>query len=173
MDPNFVNPRADEGEVTVERQLPGNMSLSASYLLTRGLHLPGVIDANVAPSTANRTYDITNAAGAITNTVTVPFYNARLNPTVGVILVDKSVINSWYNAMVLSLRKPFSQDFELLANYTLSKSTDDGAATGTGGTFQGTDGVLDPYNLRGESGRSDLDQRNRFVASAVWVAQPL
>jgi hypothetical protein len=169
MDPNFVNPRADEGEVTYERQLPGNMSLTASYLITRGLHLPGVIDANIAPSTATRTYDIVNSAGATTNTVTVPFYTTRIDPTVGVILVDKSVVNSWYNGMVLSIRKPLSQSFEVLANYTLSKSTDDGAATGTGGTFQGTDGVLDPYNLRGEIGRSDLDQRNRFVGSVVWT----
>ncbi len=58
MVPDFVNPTAHEAEVTIERQLPGRMSFSATYLMTRGLHLPASYDANVAPTTATRTYDV-------------------------------------------------------------------------------------------------------------------
>ena len=54
MAPDFVNPTAHEAEVTVERQLPGRMSFSATYLLTRGIHLPSSYDANVAPTTRDR-----------------------------------------------------------------------------------------------------------------------
>ncbi len=50
MVPDFVNPVAHEAELTIERQLPGRMSFSATYLLTRGLHLPASYDANVDPT---------------------------------------------------------------------------------------------------------------------------
>jgi len=41
------------------------MSVSATYLLTRGLHLPASYDANVDPTTAVKaTYDVLNSSGA-------------------------------------------------------------------------------------------------------------
>jgi hypothetical protein len=172
MDPHFVNPAAHEGEIGIERQLPGRLSVSATYLLTRGLHLPASYDANVAPSTGTKTYDILGATGAASPTLftaTVPFYTApRLDPGTGLILTQFSSINSWYNGLVLSLRKPMSHDVELLFNYTYSKALDDGETAGTNGTFFGTDAVLDPYNLKGDYAYSDLDQRHRFVGSVVW-----
>jgi hypothetical protein len=172
MSPNFVNPAAHEGEITIEHQLPGGMSFSASYLLTRGLHLPGDYDANVAPATTTKSYDVlaSNGAGAATSlTATVPFYTKRIDPASGLILNQASIINSWYNGLVLTLRKPMSHDVELLFNYTYSKSLDDGQTAGSNGTFYGTNGILDPYNVRADYGYSDLDQRHRFVGSAVWA----
>jgi hypothetical protein len=167
--PDFVNPLVHEGELGVERQLPGNMSVSATYLFSRGLRLPRFIDTNLAPATATKTYDVTDAGGNTLQTVTVPFYTARLNPQTGTILTGFSDINSWYHGLVLSVRKPFSNGIELLANYTLSKSIDDGQVIGTNGTFNGTDSPLDPANQKLENALSDLDQRQRFVTSVYWV----
>ena len=48
MTPNFVEPSAHEAEVAIERQLPGRMAFSVTYLLTRGLHIPESYDANGA-----------------------------------------------------------------------------------------------------------------------------
>jgi hypothetical protein len=171
MDPNFVNPRAHEGEVTIEQQLPGRMTVSATYLLTRGLHLPASYDANVAPSTTTRSYDVlaTPAGGATALTATVPFYTSRIDTNSGLILNQFSVVNSWYNGLVISLNKPISHDIQMLFNYTYSKALDDGQTSGTNGTFFGTDDVLDPYNLHQDYSYSDLDQRHRFVGSVVWA----
>ncbi len=168
MDPHFVNPAAHEAEVSLERQLPGHMTVSTTYLLTRGLHLPASYDSNVAPTTTTRSYDVLNASNATALTATVPFYTARLDTGTGLILNQASVVNSWYNGLVLSLRKQMSHGLELLFNYTYSKALDDGQTAGTNGTFFGTDGVLDPYNLRRDYSNSDLDQRHRFVGSVVW-----
>jgi hypothetical protein len=178
MPPNFVEPVAQEGEVTLERQLPGSISFSGSYLLTRGLHLPWNVDSNVEPTTQTRSYDVlAGSGGATTMTETVPFYTAPISSATGIIQAQYSVVNSWYNAMVLTVRKPVSSaGLELLLNYTFSRAMDDGETAGgatsnnsSGATFFGNDSVLDPYNRGEDYAHSDLDQRNRFVGSAVWT----
>jgi hypothetical protein len=168
---DFVNPLVHEGELTVERQLPGNMSLSIGYLFSRGLHLPVFVDGNLGPTSATHTYQVLNASGSVVDTDTEPWYTAanRINPTTGIILVGESVINSWYNAGVVTLRKPMNHGVELLVNYTYSKSIDDGAVAGANGTFFGTDPPVDPLNQRRENSLSDLDQRHRFVGSVVYT----
>ena len=168
--PDFVNPLVHEGDVTFEKQLPMNMSVTAAYVVSRALHLPVYVDANVAPTTATKTYDVTNSAGVTQSTITVPFYPTgnRIDKGVGVILNGFSDVNSWYNSMVLTVRKRTSHGFEFLANYTLSKAIDGGQVGGQFGTFFGTDPPFDPLNRKAEYGASDLDQRHRFVGSAVW-----
>jgi hypothetical protein len=167
--PDWVNPRVHEGEVTVERQLPGGISASAAYVVSRGLHLPIFVDANLAPSTSTKTYDILNASGATAQTYTASFYTNRIDTNTGQIFVGYSDVNSWYNSMVISFRHPMRHGFEFTVNYTLSKAFDGAQVAGSGGTFNGSDIPVDPYNRKAEYALSDLDQRHRFVANAVWM----
>ena len=167
--PDFVNPLVHEGELTLETQLPGHQSISVGYLTSRGERLPVFANANIAPSTATHAYNVLNASGRVTQSVTVPFYATRLNPATGVILNGYSDVNSWYNALVLTYRKPMNHGLEVLANYTFSRSIDDGAVAGANGTFYGTDWPLDPKNQKQENSLSDLDQRYRLVASVVYA----
>ena len=169
MSPNWENPRTHEGEVTLERQLPGSLSGSISYVVSRGEHLPIFYDANLAPATTAKSYDILSSSGATTETYTVPFYTSRINTNTGEVFVGSSDVNSWYNSMVLTLRRPMRHGLEFTANYTLSKSLDGAQVAGSYGTFNGTDYPIDPYNRKEEYGLSDLDQRDRFVANAVWM----
>jgi hypothetical protein len=182
MTPDFVNPVAHEAELSIERQIPGRMTVSASYLFTHGANLPASHDANVAPTTVTRSYDVLTSSGSTALTATVPWYgpgistpsmlvpqgSGRRDSGTGLILNQYSVVYSNYNALVLSMRKQMSHGLELLFNYTYSKALDDGETAGTNGTFFGTDGVLDPYNLGRDYSFSDLDQRHRFVGSVVW-----
>jgi hypothetical protein len=165
---DFVNPLVHEGEVNFERQLPGNMSISAAYVFSRALRLPMFVDGNLAPATRTQSYDITNVAGVTQSTLTEPFYSARIDPT-GSILAGYSDVNSWYNSMVITLRHVMSHGLEFTANYTLAKATDGGQVPGQFGTFNGTDSAFDPHNRKLEYALSDLDQRQRFVGSVVWV----
>jgi len=169
MSPNWVNPRTHEGEVTVERELPGGLSGSVGYVVSRGLHLPIFYDANLAPATATKSYDILSSSGATVQTYTVPFYTSRINTNTGEVFVGSSDVNSWYNSMVITVRRPMRHGLEFTANYTLSKAFDGAQVAGSGGTFNGTDYPIDPYNRKLEYGLSDLDQRHRFVANAVWM----
>jgi hypothetical protein len=167
--PDWVNPRVHEGDVTVERQLPGGMSASVAYLVSRGLRLPIFWDSNLAPSTSTKSYDILNSSGQTAQTVTFPFYTTRLNPTTGEVFIGTTDVNSWYNSMVITFRRPMRHGLEFTANYTLSKSFDGGQVAGSNGTFNGTDYPIDPYNRKNEYALSDLDQRHRFSATAVWM----
>ena len=169
--PDWVNPLVHEGEVTVERQLPGNMSVSAGYIFSRALRLPIFVDTNIASSTTTRSYDVLNSAGATASTFTVPFYTTRLNPTTGAILTGFSDVNSWYNSLVITFRKRMERGVEFVGNYTFSKAVDGGQVGGQFGTFNGTDSPIDPYNRKLEYARSDLDQRQRFVGNLIWIPQ--
>ena len=170
-DPNWISPLVHEGEVTLERQLPGNMSISAGYVVSRALHLPIFVDSNIAPSTTTRSYDVLNAANATASSFTVPFYTTRLNPTTGTILTGYSDVNSWYNSLVITFRKRMEHGLEFVGNYTLSKAVDGGQVGGQFGTFNGTDSPIDPYNRKLEYALSDLDQRQRFVGNVIWIPQ--
>jgi hypothetical protein len=174
--PDFANPRAHEGDVAFEHQLPGNMSISASYVLTRGQRLPVFVDTNVLPSTTTKTYNIVTSTGSAVNSVTVPFYannvgpnGGRIDPT-GPVLTGFSDANSWYNSFVLTFRKKYSRGLEFALNYTLSKAMDGGELQGSVGTFNGggTNFPVDPKNRKLEYALSDLDQRQRFSGSIVW-----
>jgi len=98
----------------------------------------------------------------------VPFYTQRIDPT-GQVFVGYSDVNSWYNSMVITFRRPMRHGLEFTANYTLSKANDGGEVIGSNGTFNGSDIPLDPKNRKAEYAPSDLDQRHRFVGNVVWM----
>jgi hypothetical protein len=168
---DFVNPLVHEGDLTIEHQLPGNSSVSASWLFSRGLHLPVFVDANLAPAATTHTYAVLNADNTVNTTLTLPWYTQRIDTGTGDILTGYSVANSWYNAMVLTFKRQFSNGFEAIINYTFSKSTDDGAVGGANGTFNGTDPAVDPKNIKAENSVSDLYQKHRFTGSLVYAPQ--
>jgi hypothetical protein len=172
LDPNFVPPYAHEAELGVEQLLPGKMSLSVGYVGTRGMRLPIFVDANLRGQTPHgaRTYNVVDSSGNLQRQITVPVYliSDRIVPTLQSYNTGFSVANTWYNSLAVSVRRPFSNGLELLANYTWAHSTDTGQVQGTSGTFYGGDTPLDPNRPFLDNGNSDTDIRNRFVMSFVY-----
>ena len=172
LDPNFVPPYAHEMELGVEQALPGKMSFSVGYVGTRGMRLPVFVDANLRGQTphGSRSYNVVDANNNLISQMTVPVYmvSDRIVPSLLSYNTGFSVANTWYNSLATTLRRPFSNGLELLANYTFAHSTDTGQVQGTNGTFYGGDTPLDPNNPRRDNGNSDIDIRNRFVMSFVY-----
>jgi hypothetical protein len=172
LDPQFVPPLAHEADLSVEQQLPGKLTLSVGYVGSRGLRLPVFLDANLVGQTPHgqRSYDVLDKSGKVTQQLTVPVYlrSDRINSSLQSYNTGFSVANSWYNSLAVTVRRPFANGLEILANYTWSRATDTDQVAGTFGTFYGGNPVLDPNNVRGENGLSDLDVRNRFVGSFVY-----
>lgn len=169
LDPHFKNPYTHSMDLAIEQQLPGKMSLSIGYVGTRGMRLPMFIDTNLQPATTTKTYDLVNSSGNTTGTVTVPFYTARRESNVRSVLTGFSDVNSWYNSMAVTIKRPLDHGLQLLLNYTWAKAIDGSQVSGVNGTFNGTNPPLDPNNRKAEYGRSDLDLKNRFVGTLVYA----
>jgi hypothetical protein len=172
LDPNFVPPYTHEADLSVEQKLPGKMSLSVGYVGTRGMRLPVFVDSNLLGQTPHgiRTYDVLNAANAVTQVLTVPVYlpSDRRNTSLATFNTGESVANTWYNSLAATVRRPFANGLEAILNYTWAHATDTSAVNGANGTFYGGDAPLDPNNLRKENGPSDVDVRNRFTLTMVY-----
>jgi hypothetical protein len=79
----------------------------------------------------------------------------------------------------MSFKKNFDHGLEVLINETWSKVMDDSQVSGVNGTFNGTNVILDPFNISGKYGngvnmtgeyaRSDIDVRTRFVGTVVYT----
>jgi hypothetical protein len=71
-----------------------------------------------------------------------------------------SVGNSNYNSLQLSASKRFHKGLTILANYTWSKSIDEGSNDG--------DAPSNPFNIRNERAVSTYNLPHKFVGSFVW-----
>ncbi len=172
----FLNPYTHSYDLSVEQQLPLHATLTVAYVGTRGARLPIYVDTNVDPASAtNRNYRLTNATG--TSSFAFPFYQRRLFTSTSSVLTGFSDVNSWYNSAAFSVRKPFSNGVEILANYTWAHTDDAGQSGAPNGTFNGTDSPIIPFaeghrQGRGaEYSRSDIDQRGRFVGTLLAVTK--
>jgi hypothetical protein len=172
LDPNFVPPYSHEMELSIEQAMPGNMSLSIGYVGTRGMRLPVFLDSNLVGQTPHgiRTYNVLDVNNIVIKQMTVPVYltTDRINASLSSFNTGFSVANTWYNAMAVTVRRPFANGIEVLGNYTWAHASDDGQVGGSNGTFYGGDVPLDPNNLRLENGPSDTNIRNRFTLSFLY-----
>lgn len=175
---NFVNPLVHQYDIAYERELWWKLGLTVSYVGSRGNRLPVFTDANLPQPDSTREYAVLDASSTAATPVptgqlvTVPWFSNALirpNPNVGVILMGRSEINSWYNGLVVRLRRRESRGFSFDMNYTWAKAWDNGQVAGVNGTFAGTNSPLNPYDLRAEYGLSDLDVRNRFITNVYWT----
>ena len=175
LDPSFTNPLSQSYDLTVEQQMPLQSTLTIGYVGNRATHLPVYIDTNVDPNSVTNThsYAYTNPATGATSNITQPIYTNRLYTTTGTVATGFSILDSWYNSLVVTVRKPLSHGLELLANYTWAKALDNGQTYGGNGTFNGTDAPLIPFREAGRQGindeyaRSDLDIRNRTIVTLI------
>ncbi len=174
--PDYANPIIHQFEFSIEREVLPRLSVSVSYLGSRGQRLPYFRDANLfAPTdTVLLTVDCSPNPGnaACQNApaaVAVPFYRGpstnRPNPAVGRITLTESVVNQWYNGFVLQVRRRMGKGFTLQASLTVAKAQDNGQSSQT---FSTGNQPLDPNNLRAEYALGNLDQRKRFVLSMFW-----
>jgi hypothetical protein len=162
-DPRFVTPFSMQANAGAEHQLSEDLTLRADYLFTRGLHLPRTRNVNLLPPV------ILTAANAAALDVTNPtlqqlgrpiFGSGRIDPRFDAVYQLEDSASSTYNGLTLALNKRLSSDFELLASYTLSKTTDDAS------DFD--EQPANPYDLSAERALSRQDVRQRFVLSSLF-----
>jgi hypothetical protein len=162
-DPQFVTPYSEQANVGVEHLLTQDITVRADYLFTRGIHLPRTRNVNLLPP-------ITLTAA---NAAALGFFNptpqqlgrpvfgpGRIDPRFDAIYQLENSANSTYNGLTLALNKRMSNEFELLASYTLSKTRDDAS------DFD--EQPQNPFDLRAERALSRQDVRHRFVLNGLF-----
>jgi hypothetical protein len=179
---NFTRPRVQDFTIGVQQQLPLGIILTGSYARTYGDHLEIVTDSNLPAPQFTRTYQLPNgttfnvpfSAGVIKTAAgaTVSVNAGRPIPSQGAVNVNTSDGKSWYNALILDMRRRLRAGVQVNAAFTWSKAENtagsgngEGIAAETafnGGTPQ------NQFNLAGDRGLSPLDQRYRLVMSAIW-----
>lgn len=159
LSPDLERPTIYMSDIGVERQLAADLTLSASYLFSRGTKLPTFIDRNLPAPSAEAVYVLGGQQVG-----TTPFYRgSRPDANVGSAIEVVSDVKSTYHGLVLQLNKRFSRGLLFNTNYTLSKATDTGQNSTT--FISNFMTVFDPNNLEAEKGTSNFDRRHRFVAS--------
>jgi len=163
--PHTSNPMVHEFDIDFQREIATNTVVSLSYLGSLGGNLPRFIDVNLAPPTLTDTYKFQGGPFS-GQSITVPVYTARLNPSFGAITQVSDSVTSKYNAVVLGLNRRFYQGFQIQTSFTYSHTYDAGQSSQT---FSATNNVLNPLDLTQEMGRSNFDIRERFAFGAVWT----
>jgi len=145
IDPNIEASYSEQVNVQVERELPGDALISVGYLHLHGLHI--IASRNVNVPTAPASAGIPNLG--------------RPDPNWGNIGRFEGAGVSFYDGMVVSFNKRAAHWANLRVSYTLSKTTDD-----AGNFFFST--PQNNFDLRGDMGLSDNDQRHRLVISGSF-----
>jgi hypothetical protein len=150
---NFRWPLTYQLNMAVERQLPGNVSVTAAYVGSLSHDIPFTSDAN---------YPIWSSSATTSN------YNNRrpYDPGVlGQVQYMESPVTASFHSLQISARRPMTHNLMLSGFYVFSKSFEsaDGTATGIGGDVQDYD------NLWEERGSTDFDQRHMAVISGTWT----
>jgi hypothetical protein len=123
--------------------------MSVGYLHVRAKHL--ILSRNVNVPAVPASAGIANLG--------------RPDPNWGNISRFESAGNSYYDGMVVSYNQRTSRWATVRLSYTLSKTIDD-----AGNFFFSS--VQDNFNIRGDRGLSDNDQRHRLVVSGTLEAPP-
>jgi hypothetical protein len=137
-----------QAAVGLERQLPRKSTLAVTYVASRTLHALRARNVN-APAVV-----MDSSGGAVTR--------ARPRPEAGNVVQYESSGRLKQHQLLVTLNARPSGRASFFANYTLGRARGD---TEGAGTFP-----ADPYDLRGEYGRSSFDVRHAFAAGGTFEA---
>jgi len=159
------NPKTEQLNIGMERELPFNTTLSVNAINVRGYRLWTATDDNLAAPTKTGTYTIDDANGNKAGTFLVPIYTARNDNSYSHVYDVQNAGSSWYRALAVQVRKRMSYGLTLQAAYTWSHAID----TVNGPLIQGGVPLIVPntYNSSNKDS-STTDQRQRFTLNATW-----
>jgi hypothetical protein len=172
VEPHYETPTTYQASAGLQQDVGRGISLEASYLFTRGLHLTRNRDINQFKKTGfNPTFGIPCFVRFAATTVTSPTtclgtVSDFRNPLRFQDNVYESSANSFYHAATVSVQRRFANHFSLNAHYTFSKSIDEVT------DFNSDWSAENPLNVRLDRAVSAFDQRHRAVFSGVF-ASPL
>jgi len=182
LDQDFQRPRIQEINLGIERQLLTNLSISASFIYTKGDRLPVNFDTNLPAPAFTRSYQLPDGsilqvpfAAGVTRTATGVTQNLNLsrpNPQFGSISVLRSIGETYYKALFVEVKRRFSKGFQANVSYTLAKAenlsgTGDGGGSASESPFGGSS-LFNQFDLEADRAPAPTDQRHRLVINGIY-----
>ena len=150
----FKSPYAYHYNVGVQRQFASTLGAEVAYVGSRGFNLPMFLEVNPGVYTSGQTTR-----------------GARVLPAYALVRPTFSVAQSWFDSLQTSVRLLPTRGLNMLASYTLGKTTDHVSGLNIGGesrpvlpVTQGDDASIERA-LAAEKGPALFDARHRFVLS--------
>ena len=156
---DLENPYLNVWNLSVQREVWRNTLVTIGYAGTRGIHLLRSLDANLAVPT--------QLPGG---TWFYPPNAPRLNPSFSTVELKSSDGNSWYNALIVEVRRPWSAGFTFQSSYTFSRNIDTTqASTFFSDSTTGTTSALpEPPGLNYNKGLADFHAKHNWVTNLAW-----
>ncbi len=163
IDPGLETPWAQQAAAGIDQALGKDFAVSANFIWVRGKEQVGTIDYNpVVPSlgAGRRPNDVNGVAG-----------------TSASVLQYTSFGETWYRGGTLSLTKRFSNHYQFMVSYTVSKAEDDSTdfqsafipqRNGQGRNPSDRTGTPTGFDPLLEKGPATHDQRHRLVVSGLY-----
>lgn len=168
INPNFTDPYAMNYNLTIQRELPGEMLLQVGYVGSQGRHLELVTEGNpISPAGAAAcAADPTCVADRANQAVDFPTHSlyapGNIFESVG---LQESLGVSNYNSLQAKLEKRFSHGLMFQASYTWAHSLGDISGYEGSGAAPGATRTVDPYDFALDYGDTNFDARRRFVVN--------
>ena len=171
---DWKTPYMQDWSLDVQQQLTKNTIIDVGYFGSKGTHLIGIVDLNLLPPGFAAMQ--TCAAGTSTTPTIacqqagVPFTSSaqenildQIRPFRGYKAVNiiQPRFNSTYHSLQVSAQHRFSGVSQINVAYTFAKNLTD-AQTDRSSSPQ------NPYNIRAEYGRAQLDRRHVFVTNYIY-----
>jgi hypothetical protein len=186
--PNFKTPRVQQGSLSLERELPGGLIGTVSYLYVHGVDMIRARDVNL-PAPTYYSYPICDSTGNLQNalynvqsfstwqtsySISCPFppcINTLNRPIAQLGAIDQfeSAASSIYHGMTVSVNKRMSGGVYFRLAYTWAHAIDygqDALVAGQPATVQNS------YSTKSEKASSVTDQRQRLTLSAIEEPHP-
>lgn len=157
--PDFATLHSFNANLSISREISAGFVATASYLYTKGTHLP-----------VYRNIDLVPSGSFLADGRPIFSTTARVYPGFANILSAESAGNSEYNGLNLSVQRRFAHGYELFGTYTWSHAIDDAPEQNnidSGNTVT----LSDPSDRRRDRGNSLTDRRHVLNLTAVFAPQ--
>lgn len=175
---NFKTPYVQSWSLDLQRQLDSKTLVTVGYFGSRGVHLSGLLDANLLPPgfaiglgpTACRTNSVNPAtfgpcqvAGAQFTSSTAELILNQIRPFrgYGPVALVQTRFNSNYHSLQISAQRRFSRSNQINLAYTWSRNLTDSQN-------EFSTAPQNTYNLHDEYARANLDRRHVLSVNYIY-----
>lgn len=184
----FSAPYAQDWNLNIQKELPDDMLFEASYVGTKGTHLPRFVQIDQAYNNLQQINSLVPDLYTRLTLMGIPApaaqflaANPQFSPPIArvpyfgfaQIFQAQNVVNSEYNSLQVKLNKRVTNGLQFLLSYTYSHSIDGASAFFGSGGNGGNIFPQNDYNLAAERGSSDFDIRHRLAWSYVYEVPSL